>query len=203
MKFIVTLSVLVYCYSFASAQSYVDSIAKFRAQYVRDLLAEKRKPIEPKDTKYIRFFNPDVRYKLLAEVVQTQGRPPFLVQTHSGKQKTFTEYGTLNFVIDGENYQLHAYQILDPVSGNKGGTELFVPFNDLTNYETTYGGGRYLDLDTKDIINGYIVVDFNKCYNPYCAYSEGFSCPIPPAKNRLRVAIPAGEKMFTKYLAEQ
>lgn len=79
---------------------------------------------------------------------------------------------------------------------------LFIPFNDLTNYETTYAGGRYLDISRKDIKNNQVVIDFNKCYNPYCAYASGYSCPIPPAANKLNAKIEAGEKMFGKEVKE-
>jgi uncharacterized protein (DUF1684 family) len=73
---------------------------------------------------------------------------------------------------------------------------LFVPFKDRTNYDATYGGGRYIDLSTKDIVNGRILLDFNKCYNPYCAFADGFNCPIPPDENSLPIEIAAGEKTF-------
>jgi uncharacterized protein (DUF1684 family) len=79
---------------------------------------------------------------------------------------------------------------------------LFIPFNDLTNYEETYGGGRYLDVSTTDIVNGKMVVDFNKSYNPYCAYSDGYNCPIPPDANKLQVTIKAGEKNYGKKIEE-
>jgi uncharacterized protein (DUF1684 family) len=75
---------------------------------------------------------------------------------------------------------------------------LFVPFTDLTNYATTYAGGRYLELRTGEIKNGQVVLDFNKSYNPYCAYADGYACPIPPDANRLPVAVAAGEMMFGK-----
>lgn len=79
---------------------------------------------------------------------------------------------------------------------------LFIPFNDLTNYETTYAGGRYLDISIKDIQGNRVVLDFNKCYNPYCAYASGYSCPIPPAANRLSVRMDAGEQLFGKEVKE-
>jgi uncharacterized protein (DUF1684 family) len=75
---------------------------------------------------------------------------------------------------------------------------LFVPFKDMTNGKETYGGGRYLDLETTDIQNDSVILDFNKAYNPYCAYSNGYSCPIPPKENHLAVSIEAGEKTFGK-----
>ena len=72
------------------------------------------------------------------------------------------------------------------------GGGLFLPFQDSS--ADSYGGGRYLDIRTGDIRDGKLVLDFNRCYNPYCAYKEGYSCPIPPVENRLPVAIEAGEK---------
>lgn len=75
---------------------------------------------------------------------------------------------------------------------------LFIPFKDKTNGAATYGGGRYLELRMGEIIDNKVVIDFNKCYNPYCAYSEGFNCPIPPLENHLDIKIEVGEKMFAK-----
>jgi uncharacterized protein (DUF1684 family) len=69
-------------------------------------------------------------------------------------------------------------------------------FTDLTNGEDTYGGGRYIDLYISDIAEGHITIDFNKAYNPYCAYSDGYNCPIPPASNSINLEIKAGEKMY-------
>jgi uncharacterized protein (DUF1684 family) len=75
---------------------------------------------------------------------------------------------------------------------------LFLPFTDETNGRETYGGGRYIDLREADFKNGSITIDFNKAYNPYCAFAGGYSCPKPPDENQLAIAIPAGEKKFAK-----
>jgi uncharacterized protein (DUF1684 family) len=72
-------------------------------------------------------------------------------------------------------------------------------FYRCTSGEETYESGRYIDLEIKDITNENVLIDFNKAYNPYCAYVSGkYNCPIPPAENRLTVAIRAGEKAFRK-----
>ncbi len=69
-----------------------------------------------------------------------------------------------------------------------------MPFRDKTNQSETYHDGRYVEVEEE---NGRIVdLDFNYAYNPYCAYNFNWSCPIPPAENRLKVAIEAGEKSF-------
>jgi len=126
----------------------------------------------------------------------TPGSTPFLIPTHSGKQKPFREYGTLTFVVHDSTLVLHMYQSIDLLNDAAHKDDLFVPFTDESNYEATYGGGRYIDLSTRDIKDNRILLDFNKCYNPYCAYANGFSCPIPPKENSLHVEINVGEKVF-------
>ncbi len=75
---------------------------------------------------------------------------------------------------------------------------LFLPFKDDTNGETTYGGGRYLNLSISTLEEEGCYVDFNKGYNPWCAYRDGFNCPIPPAANHLQFEVKAGERGFGK-----
>ena len=72
----------------------------------------------------------------------------------------------------------------------------------IDNGDTTYGGGRYIDLMKTDVNDGNVMLDFNKAYNPDCAFGEGFSCPIPPAENRLGIAVKAGEKIWSKKTVE-
>jgi uncharacterized protein (DUF1684 family) len=180
------------------AQSYAESIAQFRKQYTDELLADKRKPISGVQVKYMSFFTPNQDYCVWADFIPTPGSTPFLVPTHSGKDKPFREYGMLKFNLDNDTFTLHIYQLIDLVNDAAHKDDLFIPFNDETNYETTYGGGRYIDLSVNDIKDGKVLLDFNKCYNPYCAYADGFSCPVPPRENRLKVYINAGEKMFQR-----
>ena len=82
------------------------------------------------------------------------------------------------------------YQSDPPIEGYE--TSLFLPFMDETNGETSYGGGRYLDLEISDIQSNDVWIDFNQAYNPYCAYSSYYNCPIPPANNYLDIEIKAG-----------
>ncbi|MCD6010898.1 MAG: hypothetical protein K0Q79_760 [Flavipsychrobacter sp.] len=178
------------------AQTYADSIAQFRRKYIEDLLADKRAPVKLPQVQYIDFYPADRAYCVWATFAETPGSSPFMVPTHSGKQKPFKEYGVLTFSVDKVLCTLHVYQSVDLVKNAVHKDDLFIMFNDETNYETTYAGGRYIDLTVNDIRDGGVWLDFNKCYNPYCAYTDGFSCPIPPDENRLRIAIKAGEKMF-------
>ena len=184
----------------ACAQTYGDSIGAWQKQYTKDLLADKRSPIKPGDVKYMHFYPADRAFCVWGDVTVNPGSQPFLINTHSGKQKPFKEYGTITFKIKDTTQTLHIYQMVDMMSGKPNNDELFIPFNDRTNYEGTYAGGRYIDLSIKDIVNGQLLIDFNKCYNPYCAFSDGYSCPIPPDENHLHMSITAGEKMFSKNL---
>jgi uncharacterized protein (DUF1684 family) len=170
----------------------------YRENYIKELLAEPRHPINSTQTGSISFFPPDKSYAVWATFKRTNGATPFMIPTHSGKQKPFKEYGILTFSLGGAQYTLHAYQQVDMMDVNAEKDYLFIPFNDLTNYESTYGGGRYIDILLKEIDGDRVLLDFNKCYNPYCAYADGFSCPIPPTENHLPIEIRAGEKVFPR-----
>ena len=117
--------------------------------------------------------------------------------TSAGKEKSFLHFGTAFFLVDGQNVQLNIYQNVKLLSNPLYRQHLFLPFKDATNGVSTYGAGRYIDLEQSDISNGLITIDFNKCYNPWCAYSDGFNCPIPPLANHLEVEIKAGEKAYS------
>ncbi len=187
---------LLGCLQGAVGQTYRDTIATFRKKYIAELLEDKRAPIKPHQTPKISFFPADRSYCVWADVKETPGSIPFMIPTHSGRQKPFREYATLTFTLQGQQYNLHVYQGIDIIKDTLYKDHLFLPFKDRTNYESTYGGGRYIDLSLKDITGGRLLLDFNKCYNPYCAYADGFNCPIPPDENILPIEIPAGEKTF-------
>ena len=182
------------------AQSYNDSIHAWREHYKQEFITEERSPLKGDDTGFLRFFRPDARYRVKAVFTPAADTASFAIPTHSGKQKRYRRYGTAVFRLPGvqEEHRLEIYQSPDLSRQEKYRDHLFLPFNDLTNYEQTYAGGRYIDLSTGDIRNGVITIDFNKAYNPYCAYAGGYNCPIPPEVNRLKARVPAGEKMFGK-----
>lgn len=110
--------------------------------------------------------------------------------TSAKKTKYFKEYGKLDFTLRDTPVSLIVYQPDPPHATDPEG--LFLPFTDKTSGNSSYGAGRYIDLSVKDIRKGRLIVDFNKAYNPYCAYSAHYNCPIPPATNRLQVSVAAG-----------
>jgi uncharacterized protein (DUF1684 family) len=108
-------------------------------------------------------------------------------------------YGIIHFTINDTSVALNIYQSQDLMVTQQYRDHLFIPFTDATSGEETYESGRYIDLEINDIKNDKLLIDFNKAYNPYCAYVSGkFNCPVPPPENRLVVAIRAGEKAFKK-----
>jgi len=112
--------------------------------------------------------------------------------TNTGEIRDGLRYGYFEFDAGGKHCTLQVYRMDD--SGDTGKASLFIPFKDSTSGKETYGAGRYIDL--AENISGVYDLDFNQAYNPYCAYGEGYSCPIPPEDNRLAIPIRAGEKIY-------
>ena len=109
------------------------------------------------------------------------------IATTDGLTKSFVSAGRVRFDVDGEPVALTVFR-----DGDHG--SLFIPFRDAAAGTETYEVGRYLEPQARP--DGTLDVDFNYAYNPFCAYGEGWSCPIPPAENHLAVTIPAGERAF-------
>ncbi len=138
------------------------------------------------------FYPISLKYIVKANFEKNTFPVPFEMATSTDRKPLYQKYGTLTFTLDNQEYQLAVYQDMDPKEAYKD--YLFVPFTDLTNTTETYGGGRYIDL--KQPLAPIVTLDFNRAYNPYCAYSHRWSCVIPPKENDLPVAIKAGVKKF-------
>ncbi len=138
----------------------------------------------------IQFFPIDKKYILNADFTPIENGKTIPFPTSAKKIKHYKEYGKLNFKLNGNLHELTIYQSDPPIEGYEN--SLFLPFMDETNGDTSYGGGRYLDLEISDIQDNKMIIDFNKAYNPYCAYSKYYNCPIPPANNYLNTEIKAG-----------
>lgn len=175
---------------------FASEIAKHRAEYKAGFLEDERSPLDSADLLHLRFFEANEAYRVVCTFQRTPDEKPFEVPTSSGITKPFVKYGTLSFEITGKQLQLAVYQNLALRNMPVYAQHLFLPFRDDTNGETTYGGGRYIDLTIAEVEAEAPMLDFNKCYNPWCHYSDGYNCPIPPSENTLEVAIPAGEMMW-------
>ena len=181
----------------AFAQNYAQEIALHRENYKNNFVAQSNSPLQKEDLKHLNFFNPDSTYSIKAAVKILKNEKIFKMPTYDGTNKEFIRYAQVNFVLNGQKLKLTLYRNIALMANPAYKNLLFLPFNDSSNGASTYGGGRYIDLDVNHIVNKQIAIDFNKAYNPYCAYSDGYRCPIPPQENRLSIEILAGEKLFT------
>ena len=157
-------------------------------------------PLKAKDLKVFKgldFFEFDSTFVVIASLKLTPDSKPFGMKTTTSRLSKERVFGVLTFKIKDIEYKLNVYQGLDLMK--KEGLEdyLFLPFLDDTNGEETYGGGRYIDLRVPN--TDTIEIDFNKAYNPYCAYNDKYSCPIVPRENYLDLKVEAGVKVFKKH----
>jgi uncharacterized protein len=178
------------------SQAALDSIAKFQEQLNKEYKDPAKSPLTPRDLRRFKhhdFFPVDLKYRVQATVDRNVDDKPFKMNTSSGRVASYKKYGTAVFMIDGKEYKLALYQSLDLMKRDGYKDYLFLPFTDLTNGDYTYSGGRYIDLRISE--GTELIIDFNKAYNPYCAYTSGkYSCPIVPSENDLAIKIEAGVK---------
>jgi uncharacterized protein len=142
--------------------------------------------------KGLSYFEPDEKFRISANLIPVENKKTVTLPTSDGLETRYLEYAYAEFSINGEACRLLILEIMD--MGPTRGT-LFLAFADATSANETYGAGRYLDIN-KVPGSTAITLDFNKAYNPYCAYNDNFSCPFPPKENILNVAIRAGEKVY-------
>lgn len=185
--------------SFLSAQNEneVLSAADFQQKLNREFKDPKESPlpaVERKKFNSLDFFEIDNTYQVVAVLERTPFESPFEMPTTTNRKPLYVKYGILYFTLKGKELKLNVYQNLNPKKGYEA--YLFLPFTDLSNGETSYSGGRYVDMRIPN--SSKVVVDFNKAYNPYCAYSGEYSCPIVPAENHLNLEIKAGVKAYKK-----
>jgi uncharacterized protein (DUF1684 family) len=136
----------------------------------------------------IPYFPVDSNYTVAAALRLGQERPVVPMPTSTGTIRRYQRIGVLEFTFQGQSLSLGAFV----PEGTREVEQLFVPFVDGTSGKETYPAGRYLDIFPTT--TGLYTIDFNKAYNPYCAYNETYECPYPPPSNRLKIEIRAGEK---------
>lgn len=128
--------------------------------------------------------NPALRFEL--QLDEDVPHDELSIQTSTGSEQKLRRAGIFHIEVDGQPVDITAY-------GDPSEDALFIPFRDATSGKESYGAGRYLEAERS---GEQWIVDFNYAYNPYCAYNEQWTCPLPPGENWLRVPIRAGEKAF-------
>ncbi len=193
--------------NFASGQSYSDTIDDIRIMHMVDLMDTSSGVLnlsEIKNFQGLAYFDVDTNYRIQARFTKNIGKR-FKMITSTDRRPTYRRFGFVEFTLHDTICRLTVYQNMElsgflHFSTRKDYKDyLFMPFRDATSGKETYGGGRFLDARIPK--NDTLLIDFNLNYNPYCAYSERYSCPIPPAENTLKVSILAGEKIPVGYFS--
>lgn len=170
---------------------------KYQEQLNVEFADAKTSPLAPDDLaafKTLDFYPITEKFCVIAKLIRTKDEKPFEMVTSTRRRPLYIKYGEVSFGIDGKTFTLKVYQSVDYSSQKGHEDDLFLPFFDLTCGKDSYIGGRYLDLIAPK--DDKILIDFNKAYNPYCAYSHNYSCPKVPFENDLKIEIQAGVKKF-------
>ncbi len=189
----------VFC-SVLSAQSIKDENLAWRKNQNTEFRDSTQSPLKDEDRKQfdsLAFYPVNESFYIIADVILTPDSVPFKMKTSTDRLADYRQWGIAHFEIDSQRFHLPVYQNLRLLNIPKYKDYLFIPFTDLTNGSETYGAGRYVEAEIPK--GNKLIIDFNKAYNPYCAYNDKYSCPIPPKANHLDVEIKAGELVFKKY----
>jgi uncharacterized protein len=175
-----------------SDEDYIRSVEAYWADRNQFMLHDPDSPV-PADKKSVllplKVYPPNPALTAPASLRLVNQRPVFEMPTSTGTIRRMQRVGVLEFTLMGQPMTLGAFV----EEGTQQIVELFVPFADETTGKETYEAGRYLTLAPKS--TNLYEVDFNKAYNPFCAYNKTYECPFPPPSNRLKMAIRAGEKL--------
>jgi len=180
---------------------YVDELRANRREKDEFFADHPQSPIPPARREAfdgLRYFEPDPAYRVDATVTVHDEPDPVEMETTAGNPVRYLRQMTFTFDVDSEEHTLAGYR----QEGDDG--PLFVPFRDKTTGQESYEKGRYMELEpARQLADGEVApIDFNLAYNPFCAYSETFSCPLPPEENWLGTTIRAGERAPDPQITE-
>lgn len=175
-------------------KSYDAYIQHYKESFDKD----PRAPLKGKELDSMAFYPFSKEWSLKKCECEILKKPiPFEMATYSGVTRTYITYAIAKCKTSkNRTLQLSIYKNIQQPINPLYKDHLFLPYKDATNGEITYGGGRYINLNINDIKNGKIDIDFNTSYNPWCAYSQGYNCPIPPVENHFDFEVNAGEKKY-------
>lgn len=167
-------------------------VERYRQEKDDFFASDSHSPIEDADFKGLSYFAENELYIFELAIKKSSSREIVMLQTSQGDSEAYIRYGTVSFELEGQDCRLSLFAQAYELSPRN----MFIPFKDLTSTKESYGAGRYLESRLVKGTDDMIVLDFNYAYNPYCAYSSRWRCPLAPAENHLSVAIKAGEKTY-------
>jgi len=192
---LLVLSALALDATAQSPSAWRDSLEAYWSRLDAEFADSATSPLSAADRvhfKHLEHFAFDSAYIVRAVFTPSADTVPFAMRTTRTRTPMYRTHGTLRFALNGAERALNVYQSVPPHPGYEN--TLFVPFTDLTNGTETYGVGRYLDLSLP--MDSAVTLDFNRAYNPYCAYNDRYSCPIPPSGNHMATEVRAGVLKF-------
>lgn len=195
MRYLFTLLFINLCF----AQTYLTEATDFQLELNKSYADSSHSPLQKKDLKDfdgLDFYPISEEYYVKARFEKLENSLPFEMKTSTERLPKFRIYAILYFTLNDVECQLNVYQSVNFGDKNSFDDYLFLPFSDLTSGDETYIGGRYLDMKIPEEGATHVFINFNKAYNPYCAYNYKYSCPLVPLENDLKVAIKAGVKKF-------
>jgi len=202
----ISILVLLICTLQASAQTdstkAVEEIVAFQTKLNEEYKTVGESPLRGEDFDLFKghdFFPINLAFRVQAKLEVTQNTPFFGMKTTSSKLSQERVYGYVTFTLNNTEVRLPVYQSKDLMRTTEYADYLFFNFTDETNGEQTYSGGRYIDLRIPKE-GDVITIDFNMAYNPYCAYSAGYSCPLVPAENHIAMEVLAGVRYHQKKI---
>lgn len=189
--------VFLFCSAVVFAQKDITASQEFQSKLNKSFSDSLKSPLTKDDLKEFKgldFFPISEKFIVEALFIRTKREKAFAMKTTTSRTPLYVKYGELHFKIDEKEFKLNVYQNID-LSKKPGYSDyLFLPFSDLTCGKESYIGGRYVDMRMQK--GKTWIIDFNKAYNPYCAYNYKYSCPIVPLENDLDIEILAGVKKF-------
>lgn len=180
---------------FLSDSAGFSQVIAFQKELNMKFLNPEESPLKKEDLRVFKeldFFPVNLNFKIIAEFKRVPNFDTIKMKTTTSRTPDYFKYAELIFYIDSNKFKLNVYQNLELSNTREYQNSLFLPFTDLTTGGESYGGGRYIDLEIPQ--GKTIVLDFNSSYNPYCAYDDRYSCPVPPAENFIEYEIKAGVK---------
>ncbi|UGS20171.1 DUF1684 domain-containing protein [Flavobacterium cyclinae] len=189
--------VFLFCSAVVFAQKDITASQEFQSKLNKSFSDSLKSPLTKDDLKEFKgldFFPISEKFIVEALFIRTKNEKAFAMKTTTSRTPLYVKYGELHFKIDEKEFKLNVYQNID-LSKKPGYSDyFFLPFSDLTCGKESYIGGRYVDMRMQK--GKTWIIDFNKAYNPYCAYNYKYSCPIVPLENDLDIEILAGVKKF-------
>ena len=169
-------------------------VEQMRADKDQIFIDHPQSPIKPEyreEFEGLAYFEPDPQFRVPARVRVYGNANPIELDVTAGAPIRYLRSVIFEFELRGERIQMAGYR-----QESAENRTIFIPFRDKTTGQQTYHRGRYMEMEPDtELINGDVVtLDFNLAYNPFCAYTETFACPLPPEENWLEVVVPAGEK---------